>query len=73
MKTYVDNVHSHLFVKKKSILSESAMVKLYWANHIWQHGKKRPRLTSFAIVIFWGQQTLLKMVINHCSIFLKTL
>jgi hypothetical protein len=73
MKTHVDNVHSHLLVKKKSLLSESAMVKLYGANHIWQHGKKRPRPTSFAITIFWGQQTLLKMVINHCKDFLKTL
>ncbi len=52
MKTHVDNVHSHLIAKKKSTLSERAMVKLFGKDHIQQHGKQRVGPTSFAITIF---------------------
>ncbi len=33
MRTHVDNVHLHLLAKRKSILSEKAMVKLFEIDH----------------------------------------
>jgi hypothetical protein len=54
MRTHVDNVHPCLFAKRKSILSERAVVKLSEINHSWQHGKKRVGAIGSRIISFFG-------------------
>jgi hypothetical protein len=35
MKTHVENVHPHLLIKKKYVLSEKAMAKLFETHQSW--------------------------------------
>ncbi len=41
MKTHIDNVHPHLLSKRKTVLSEKPITKVFGTYHSWQHGKKR--------------------------------
>jgi hypothetical protein len=41
MKTHIDNGHPHLLAKRKIVLSEKAITKLFGTYHSWQHEKKR--------------------------------
>jgi len=55
MRKHVDNDHFHLLAKRKFVLSEKAIVKLFEIDHNQQYGKKRigatdPAITSF----FWS-------------------
>jgi hypothetical protein len=54
MTTHVDNVHPHLLTKRKSVLSEKAVDKLFEVKHNWQHEKKKVGATSFSITFFLG-------------------
>jgi hypothetical protein len=54
MKTHVDNVHLHLFAKRKYVLSEKAMVKLSKLDYNQQHGKKKVGAIGFTITFFFG-------------------
>jgi len=60
MKTHVDNVHPHLLGKRKFVLNEKEMVKLFEIDHNWQHGKKRVETIAFAIISFFGSTNLYK-------------
>jgi hypothetical protein len=41
MKTHIDNVHPHLFAKRKIVLSDKVIIKVFGTYHSWQHRKKR--------------------------------
>jgi hypothetical protein len=54
MRTHVDNVRLHLLTKRKCVLNEKAMAKLFEIDHNRQHGKKRIGAISSIIISFFG-------------------
>jgi hypothetical protein len=54
MRTHIDNVHPHLLIKRKSILNERVVVKLFEIDHSWQHGKKKVGAIGIASTSFLG-------------------
>jgi hypothetical protein len=62
MKTHVDNVHLHLFAKRKYVPSEKAMVKLSKVDYNQQHGKKKVGVIGFIITFFLGSTNMYKNV-----------
>jgi hypothetical protein len=73
MKTHVDNVHPHLLGKRKFVLNEKEMVKLFEIDHNWQHGKKRVETIAFAIISFFGSTNLYKNVNEAQQRFIEDL
>ncbi len=79
MKTHIDNVHLHLFAKRKIILSEKAITKVFGTYHSWQHGKKG---VGRLVCKFFGgfKQTYTRILMKHnnfwkilCLIFSKVI
>jgi hypothetical protein len=73
MKTHVDNVHLHLFAKRKYVLSERVMVKLSKIDYSQQHGKKKVGAIGFTITSFLGSTNLYKNVDETQQKFIEDL
>jgi hypothetical protein len=73
MKTHVDNVHPHLLAKKKFVLNEKVMVKLFEIDHNQQHGKKKVGAISFAITSLFGSTNPYKNVDEAQQKFIEDL
>ncbi len=79
MKTHIDYVHPHLLAKRKIVLNEKAISKVFGTYHSWQHGKKR--VGQLVCKFFWGgQQTYTRILMKHnnfwkilCFIFSKVI
>ncbi len=54
MKTHVDNVHPCSLIKRKFILNETIVAKLFETDHSQQHRKKRVRAIRTTIISFFG-------------------
>jgi hypothetical protein len=73
MRTHVDNVHPHLLTKRKSILNERVMVKLFETDHSWQHGKKKVGAFGIASTFFFGSTNPYKNANEAQQRFIKDL
>lgn len=74
MKTHIDNGHPHLLAKRKIVLSEKAITKLFGTYHSWQHEKKRVGWLVLQIFFFGGgQQTYTRILMKHNNNFRKIL
>jgi hypothetical protein len=73
MRTHVDNVHFHLLIKRKFILSERVVAKLFETNHNRRHGKKRVGAIGIAITSFFRSTNLYKNVDDTRQNFIEDL
>ncbi len=73
MRTHVDNVHPHLLTKRKSILNERVVVKLFGTNHNWQHGNKKVGAIGIASTSFFGSTNPCKNTNETQQRFIKDL